>query len=187
MENSTSYLLIIFAVLAVLTIIPTLKILKRMGYSGWWSLTIAIPPVLIILLWIMSFQRWPVQELQAKTNIFQAEYISAGDDMSKSSWSDKVAGGFGCLMMIAFLGYGLTVLAIGWIGIEKELGWWWAFGASTLAILLRFTIPISVGAIYGAMYLWDWHWALATLFALPGLAFMIPALLAALIGGLSKR
>lgn len=187
MESKTLFLWLVFAAITVIVLIPTLKILKRMGYSGWWSLSFLFPPLLVVMVWILAFKRWPVQKIQSKTNVLEGEYMPAGGSMSESSWKEKMAGGFGCLMMIAFMGYGITVLAVGWIGIEEELGWWWAFGASVLALPFRFTLPITIGAIFGAMHLWGWHWALATLFALPGLAFMIPALLGALIAGLSKR
>jgi hypothetical protein len=86
------------------------------------------------------------------------------------------------LMVLAFIGYGITVIAIGWIGIEEEFGFWWGVAAVVLALHLRITIPISIGAILGAMHLWGWHWALATLFAIPGLAFMIPAVAAIILG-----
>lgn len=107
--------------------------------------------------------------------------------MSNSSWKESAAGGLGCLMALVFMGYGLTVIAVGWIGIEEEFGYWWGITALVLAILLRFTIPITIGAIFGAMHLWHWHWAIATLFALPGLAFMIPAVIGLILGVFKKQ
>jgi hypothetical protein len=34
------------------------------------------------------------------------------------------------------------------------------------------------------MNVWHWHWALALLFAAPGLAFMIPGFIAAMLAAL---
>lgn len=107
--------------------------------------------------------------------------------MSDSSWKDKGAGGLGCLMAIAFMGYGIVVLALGWIGIEDEFGYWWGITAVALALIFRFTLPITIGAIFGAMHVWGWHWILATLFALPGLVFMIPAVIGMIIGAFSNN
>lgn len=187
MDSKVFILWLVFAAIVFIMVVPTLKILKRMGYSGWWSLSVLFPPFMFVMIWVLAFRNWPIQSLQSKTNLLVGEYMPAKNSTSKLSWQESLGSGLGCLMMIAFLGYGIVVLAVGWIGIEEELGWWWAFGASALAIVLRFTLPIAVGAIFGAMHLWDLHWTLATLFALPGLAFMIPALLGVLIAGLGKR
>lgn len=107
--------------------------------------------------------------------------------MSDSSWKDRAEGGLGCLMALTFMAYGFTVIAVGWIGIEEEFGYWWGIAAIVLALFLRFTLPITVGAIFGAMHLWDWHWIGATLFALPGLAFMIPAVIGLILGLFKKQ
>lgn len=176
MESGSMSFWVIFSVVAAVIILPSVKILHRMGYSGWWTLSYLFPPLLIVMVWILAFKKWPVQLKQSNTNVLEGEYIPAGGSMSQSDWKEKAGATFGCLGALAFMGYGIAVLIIGWIGIEEELGPWWAFGAAMLAFVLRFTLPITVGAIFGAMYLWDWHWALATLFAMPGLLFMVPAL-----------
>jgi hypothetical protein len=98
--------------------------------------------------------------------------------MSYSNWKEHLGGGLVFFMVLVFLGYGIAVTTLGWIGIEEELGFWWGVAAVILAFFLRFTIPITIGAIFGAMHLWGWHWTLATFFAIPGLAFMIPAIAA---------
>ncbi len=93
----------------------------------------------------------------------------------------------GVLAAIAFFAYGIAQLYAGYIGIADYLGTWWAVGAVLLSIFFRFTLPMTAGAIYAAIELWGWHWALATLFALPGLALMIPGALAAIVGAFNNR
>jgi len=39
---------------------PTVRILHRMGYSGWWALIAAIPLGGFVGLWILAFSDWPV-------------------------------------------------------------------------------------------------------------------------------
>ena len=107
--------------------------------------------------------------------------------MSDSGWKDTVLGGLGCLMALATMAYGLLITVVGWIWIEVEFGFWWGIAAIVLAIFLRFTLPITVGAIFGAMHLWGWHWIGATLFVLPGLAFMIPAVFAMILSLFKKQ
>mgnify|MGYP000991626646 CR=1 FL=1 len=92
----------------------------------------------------------------------------------------------GVFGFIAFLAFGVAQLCAGYAGIEYHLGSVWAFIAIFLALGLRFTLPITIGAFFGAMDVWDWHWALAALFAAPGLAFVIPGVLAAIISSVKK-
>ena len=48
-------------ILAVLAVIPSVFILRRMGYSGWWAILAAISPINIIGLWVLAFVPWPVE------------------------------------------------------------------------------------------------------------------------------
>ncbi len=36
-----------------------IKILKKAGYSGWWSVTILVPYLNIIMIWLFAFSKWP--------------------------------------------------------------------------------------------------------------------------------
>ena len=35
------------------------RILNRAGRSGWWCLTLLIPVVNIVMIWVFAFTRWP--------------------------------------------------------------------------------------------------------------------------------
>ena len=82
------------------------------------------------------------------------------------------------LGFLAILMFGLAQFVAGYSGIEYHLGAGWAFGALAVGFLLRFTLPITIGAFFGAMNVWGWHWAIAGLFAAPGLLFVIPGVIA---------
>lgn len=82
------------------------------------------------------------------------------------------------LGVVAFIVYGLFQIYSGFVGIEAYAGPWWAWGALFASLMVRITFPITVGAFYCAWQVWGWHWALAVLWALPGLAFMLPAVIA---------
>jgi hypothetical protein len=78
-----------------------------------------------------------------------------------------------------FLAFAMAQMAAGFAGIEHGVGHLWALAAVGAALLLRFTLPISIGAFFGAMQLWHWHWSLALLFAVPGLVFVLPGVIPA--------
>ena len=78
----------------------------------------------------------------------------------------------GPLLILVGLALGIAQLVAGFAGIQHHLGAFWAFVAVVLAFVARFTLPLTVGAFFGAMNVWGWSWYWALAFAAPGLAFM---------------
>ena len=83
---------------------------------------------------------------------------------------------FSALAMLGFVAFGIAQVAIGYMGIADGLGKWWAIGALLLAFALRFPLPLTIGAFFGATNVLGWHWLWALLLTLPGLVFMVPGL-----------
>lgn len=49
-------------VFGVLLVIPTVRVLARMGKSRWWALFALVPIFgIIVLMWILAYSRWPAQ------------------------------------------------------------------------------------------------------------------------------
>jgi hypothetical protein len=95
--------------------------------------------------------------------------------------NDKSESALGCIFMIGMLVYGVAQIWAGFIGIDHHHGFGWAMAAVAAALLFRFSLPITIGAFFGAMNVWGWPWYGALIFAAPGLAFMalmIPGALA---------
>ena len=44
---------------AVLVIVPVAMVLRRVGFSGWWSVVAVIAPINLIALWIFALIDWP--------------------------------------------------------------------------------------------------------------------------------
>lgn len=103
------------------------------------------------------------------------------------SIKDIAAGGAGLLGCLVMLGVGLFVLGIGSAGIGHELGFWWGVAAFVAAVVLRFTLPISIGVFFYARDIWHLHWVVALLIASPGLIFMVPGVIAAAWSSIRKR
>ena len=82
------------------------------------------------------------------------------------------------LGFVAMFAYGMLQIYSGVVGIDAYAGPWWAAGAVFVSLMFRISLPITIGAFYCAWQVWGWHWALAALWALPGLAFMLPAVVA---------
>lgn len=87
---------------------------------------------------------------------------------------------------IIFMGYGIAQLVAGYIGIDFHFSALWAGVAIFSALMFRFTLPITIGAFFGVMDVWHWHWALATLFAAPGLALLIPGVILSIVEGVKR-
>lgn len=93
---------------------------------------------------------------------------------------------FYAFALVFIVGLSLANIVVGFMGIENEWGFGWAVGAIFLALLFRFTLPLTIGAFYGALNIFGWHWFFALLFAAPGLALLIPGSMIALfsfVGG----
>ena len=94
-----------------------------------------------------------------------------------------LAGGFGVMLM---LGVGLAQMVIGYIGIDYHFGAGWAIGAVVLALMFRFSLPLTVGTFFGAMDVFGFSFIVALLITLPGLLLMVPGAIAAGIAGLAS-
>lgn len=46
--------------------IPTGIILKRLGYSEWWSLLIFVPGGILVGLWVLAYANWPGPKMSSK-------------------------------------------------------------------------------------------------------------------------
>jgi hypothetical protein len=54
--------LIVALVFTVIMIVPYVMIIRKAGYSGWWVLTLFVPIVNLIMLWVFALARWPVED-----------------------------------------------------------------------------------------------------------------------------
>lgn len=92
----------------------------------------------------------------------------------------------GIVWFIIVMGYGILQIIAGYVGIDFHFGAVWAGVAIFSALIFRFTLPITIGAFFGAIDVWGWHWGFATLFAAPGLAFLIPGVILSIIESIKK-
>lgn len=90
---------------------------------------------------------------------------------------DRILGPIG---FIVLAGVGIAQFVAGFVGIQDGLGTVCAGIALCVALFARFMLPITIGAFFGAMNVWGWHWALSLLFAAPGLLLMVPGILASI-------
>ncbi|AXK63134.1 DUF805 domain-containing protein [Burkholderia anthina] len=59
MEHFTAWQLLVSLVLVAVVIYPYVRIVRRTGHSGWWVLTMFVPILNFIMLWVFAFARWP--------------------------------------------------------------------------------------------------------------------------------
>jgi hypothetical protein len=85
------------------------------------------------------------------------------DTLLKSSWPRELCWILvGCLLIPLFL----VKLVAGFEGIENGVGFYWAVLAVAALGLIRFDLPLVVGAYFHATNAWSWHPAMAVLFAI---------------------
>jgi uncharacterized membrane protein YhaH (DUF805 family) len=51
--------LIVIAIWLAIFLPPSVRIVRRVGYSGWWAFLMIVPGVNIVALWTLAFIRWP--------------------------------------------------------------------------------------------------------------------------------
>jgi hypothetical protein len=58
-------IILLFLGLFALGVLSIAKILRRMGFSGWWTVVALIPFVSIIGLWMLANKKWPAFDKSA--------------------------------------------------------------------------------------------------------------------------
>lgn len=94
---------------------------------------------------------------------------------------DSLNGVLGCAGALLFLGYGISLVVAGYVGIAHFLGHIIAVIALIAAVPFGITFPIIIGAFFGALYVWEWHWFFALVYAFPGILIMKVSLLLQLV------
>ena len=56
-----SYAELIVLLSVIFSLFLSRSIVKKAGYSGWWALTVIIPLINIIMIWVFSFVKWPAE------------------------------------------------------------------------------------------------------------------------------
>ena len=59
MEHFTAWQLVVSLVLVAVVVYPYVRIVRRTGHSGWWILTMFVPILNFVMLWVFAFVRWP--------------------------------------------------------------------------------------------------------------------------------
>jgi uncharacterized membrane protein YhaH (DUF805 family) len=70
MSNIGTWLLIALVILVLIVwafVAVFGRILNRAGYSRWWLLTMLVPVLNLIMLWVFAFANWPVTKSRGQT------------------------------------------------------------------------------------------------------------------------
>jgi hypothetical protein len=62
MMNLMILRLVLLAIVIAAFVPPAVKILRRMGFSGWWVLIAVISPLNIVALWVLAYAKWPAMK-----------------------------------------------------------------------------------------------------------------------------
>jgi hypothetical protein len=94
---------------------------------------------------------------------------------------------FFLLIAAAFLLFSIIQLYAGFVGMQYHLGSVGAILIMIISLRFRFTLPITIGAFFCALDVWNWHWVMAILFVAPGLAVIVPGSVMLVITGILAR
>ncbi len=85
-------------------------------------------------------------------------------------------------VVIAVLAMGLAQVILGYLGIQHELGGWWAFASLIAAFGFRLMLPLTIGTYFGVVNVLGWPWWAGVVVALPGILLVIPHVLTQILG-----
>lgn len=101
--------------------------------------------------------------------------------------SEKFENSFGCMAAILFMGFGVFQIYAAGVGLSNSFGTGWAIGLIALCFVARTSIPVIIGAFLCAKNVWEWHWAVAALFAAPGLLLVLPSMFASVLEAFGRK
>jgi len=126
----------------------------------------------------------------SQTEVNQNNYASPASNpyspAAPSFVDNFISIGGGILAMFLFFGIGAIQIYAGFLGIENEFGFGWAMGCLALTFFLRISLPLTIGTFLCALNIWHWHWFGALLFTMPGLLFIIPGMISAILDSMRK-
>ena len=93
----------------------------------------------------------------------------------------------GSLAGLLVLALGLAQIGLGAIGIEHHLGSWAAIAAVLTSFIFRLMLPLTIGTYFGVVDVIGWPWWAGVLIAVPGIVFMVPALVSGFVGAIADR
>ena len=62
MPQVTTVEIVILLIIAIVAIIPSVIILRRLGFNPLWAIIAPISPLNFLGLWIIAFVKWPVED-----------------------------------------------------------------------------------------------------------------------------
>jgi hypothetical protein len=80
------------------------------------------------------------------------------------------------IALTALAAFRLARFGLGTLGLWHEFGLAWAIAGAAALLLLRFTLPIRLGAFLGAISILGWPWYAAVIVAMTRMLLMLPGL-----------
>ncbi len=55
-------LIIFLIIIAIPTVLIFSRVVKKAGFSGWWSVVLIVPLLNLIMVWVFAFMEWPAEK-----------------------------------------------------------------------------------------------------------------------------
>lgn len=59
MHPISAWNVLFVVVIFIAMLYPYVRIIRRAGYSGWWTLAVFVPILNVVMLWVFAFAKWP--------------------------------------------------------------------------------------------------------------------------------
>ena len=81
--------IIIISPILILLVLPFWKIFSKAGFSGWWSLSIFLPIINILAIYILAFSKWPIYKRISEIDDIDIESKTGSGNNSKVNINEE--------------------------------------------------------------------------------------------------
>ena len=90
-------------------------------------------------------------------------------------------------LLVTMLVFGILQIYLGLVGLYYIGGGWLTWGSIAFSLFFRIMLPFTIGTYFGVVEVYDYEWWLGVLVAAPGILFMVPAFVTALIETIKEQ
>ena len=80
--------IIFISPILILLVLPFWKIFSKAGFSGWWSLSLLLPIINILVIYILAFSKWPIYKSISDIDNFDIDSKTGRGNTTKVNFNE---------------------------------------------------------------------------------------------------